>query len=161
MDAAAGALKEQILFTKSPEQIGEGLLHQLALIDQIHRFPAARYLAVIMVYQGKEALKEGLPLFEQPCARPGQLRVIYVEQGRVGHLPIHEGPEEPVALLKDLIVFDKVLQIDRIELGKQGIQPTSPFFAAAGNDLNVIRGDDDSGEATDMQGELFILLISG
>lgn len=63
--------------------------------------------------------------------------------------------------MKDPIVFDKTLQIDRVQLGEEGVQEAAAFFAAAGDDLHVVRGDDDTGQAANMLGETFAGLIIG
>ena len=64
-------------------------------------------------------------------------------------------------MLKDLVVFDQMLKITRIDLGQEGIQETAAFFAASGDDLDIVRSDDDSGEASDMGREFLIGLAVG
>ena len=70
--------------------------------------------------------------------------------------PFGEGFQKAVTLLQHLVVFDQVLQIGRVELGEQRVEIAPAFLAAACNDLNVIRCNNDTGEAADMPGKFFI-----
>ena len=86
-----------------------------------------------------------MPAVEKPGPGPDQLRIVYLEQAAVGQPSVRERFQETVPLLQYFVVFDEILQVFGIQLGKEGVEEPPPFFAAAGDDLNIVRGDDHAG----------------
>jgi hypothetical protein len=59
-------------------------------------------------------------------------------------------------LLQYAVVIDEILQIGGIQLGKQRIEKTAAFLTGAGDDLDIVRCDDDTRKAADVPGEFLI-----
>ena len=156
MDTTTGALEVKIFFQTLVKQVAEASVQQLTFIYQGHGFFDAGYLSIEAAGKRQQLLEEAAPAVEKPGTRADQLAIVYFQQVFVGEPSFSEGFQEAVALLQDLVVFDQVLQVVRVELGKKGVQETPAFLTAAGDDLHIVRGDDDTGETTDMTGEFLI-----
>ena len=156
MDTSSGALKVEVLFQSLMKEIAKACMEQLALIDQAHGFFCAGDLCVEAVYLRKELLQEMMTTVKDPAAGADQLAVVYFQQVLVREASFGEGFQKAVALLQDLVVFDQILQIVRVQLCHQRVEEAAALFAATGDDLYIVGGDDHAGEPTDMMREFFI-----
>ena len=161
MDTAAGALEVKVLLQPLVKQVAEGGMQQLTFVYQGYGFFHTGYLSIEAAGQRQQLFQEAAPAVEKPGTRADQLAIVYFQQVFVGKPSFCEGFQEAVALLQDLIVFDQVLQVVGVQLGKKGIEETPAFLTATGDDLHVVGGDDDTGETADMTGEPLIAFASG
>jgi len=156
MNATAGALEIKVLLPTLVKQVAEGGVQQLTFVYQGYGFLHTGNLCIEAAGQRQQLFQEVAPAVEKPTTRADQLAIVYFQQTFVGKPSFCEGFQEAVALLQDLIIFDQVLQIVGVQLGKKGVEETAALLTAARDDLHIVGGDDDTGETADMTGELLI-----